>query len=141
MPRISLRVLDADMFKSKCHPILLTRDELTVLLLDSTRVHEHVKHIVETKLCTSECVLLPQRPGCPYSKKISPLQYITRQYFKTSDDRFNHKVKTNLVNFIVATFFNQQYIERIMAFKDVASTQVNFSSIHAFPHHAHGLVL
>jgi hypothetical protein len=88
MPRISLRVLDADMFKQGCHPACLRRALLTLFLSDSDQLHQHVKQLVEEKLCTPECVQLVQQSGAPHSKHISLLQYITRQCLKNNDERF-----------------------------------------------------
>jgi len=125
MPRISLRALVADMFKQGCHPVCLSRSQLLLFLSDSDQLHQHVKQLVEEKLCTPECVQLAQQSGAPHSKHISPLQYITRQcLMKNNDNRLNHKIKQNFVDFIISKFFNQAYIQRLMAFKDMTSQPV-----------------
>jgi hypothetical protein len=52
IPRISLRVLDADMYQTQCHPIQLTDAQLTAFM-DSSDCSKHVRDIVENKLCTN----------------------------------------------------------------------------------------
>jgi hypothetical protein len=110
IPRISLRVLDADMYQTQCHPIQLTDAQLTAFM-DSSDCSKHVRDIVENKLCTNASVSLN-------SKGTTALQYITRQNLATSDTRFNHKVKDNLVTFIAKHFFNKAYIVRVMAYRE-----------------------
>ena len=122
---ISLRMLDSDMYTCGCHPIQETQEHLTALMLDSARANEHVKHMVETKLCNSQCVKLDRHAGRPHCRSVSALQYITRQDLVSTDTRFNHHIKQNLIDYIVRTFFNRQYLQHIIAQKDRSHVHVS----------------
>ena len=94
-------------------------------MLDSARANEHVKHMVETKLCNSQCVKLDRHAGRPHCRSVSALQYITRQDLVSTDTRFNHHIKQNLIDYIVRTFFNRQYLQHIIAQKDRSHVHVS----------------
>lgn len=123
VPRISWRVLDSDLFKVGAHPMQLSKPQIDSFITGRSDVAEHVKGVVVSKLCTTQCVALEQRAGVPHSKAISALQYITRHDFKHEDARFNRRIKENLIDFIIDQYFSQQYLASVIAAQEIAVDQ------------------
>ena len=101
--RITLRVLDVDLYEHSLHPTQLSEASLEQLA-KHIGVKPHVADVVEKLL---------------RAKKASPILYITRQNLKVSDDQYNFssQIRRDFVKYVKSKFFSDEYLQRILEYK------------------------
>ena len=106
MDRITLRVLDADLYQHSLHPVQLTEAVLDQLT-SCSGVKPHVKKVVEQLL---------------QIKQVVPIQYITRSSLKVRDStyKFSSAIRRDFVKYVRKKFFSTKYLERVKRFKTQA---------------------
>ena len=107
MERITLRVLDADLFRHSLHPVQLSED-FVGRLTHSNGVKAHVKDVVKQLL---------------HNKQLAPIPYITRKSLtvKNSTYQFSTAIRRDFVKFVKRKFFNTQYLQRAQGFRHARS--------------------
>lgn len=128
MPRITVRVIDQDLFQLHVHPIQETTEKLNHLMQGHDSIHGHVEKIIDQKLLphAAQSRGRPIDSTKPYSKKCTPLQYITHSKLGVKDTqyKFNGHIHQHFIEFLKENFFSHKYIERVLALKRQTTPQV-----------------